>query len=171
MSRLPPPRARGWLVLLGLLASAALAQPQTASPESGESEEPTPPSFDVKHLLPIEVTRTSALSIGIDPATVTITPGGVVRYVVIATSPSGAMNVMYEGIRCASAEYRVYARHHGERGWLPAQDREWKSLQGNTRAQHPLALARAGVCDGPTPGRSPADIVRTLRSPTNDILN
>jgi len=161
-----PPHAGRQLVMLGLLASAAaLAQPQAIAPEPGESEVPTPPAFDVKRLLPIEVSRASALTIGIDPATVTITPSGVVRYVVIASSPSGAVNVMYEGIRCASAEYRVYARHHGERGWVSAQGQEWQSLRGSLRAQHPLALARAGVCDGPAPGNSPADIVRALRSP------
>ena len=36
-----------------------------------------------------------------------------VRYVVVATSDSGAVNAIYEGIRCDTGRFKVYARHNG----------------------------------------------------------
>ena len=41
---------------------------------------------------------------------------GLVRYVLIARSDSGAQNVSYEGLRCSSGEVRLYALG-GDGGW------------------------------------------------------
>jgi CNP1-like family len=159
----------GWL--LALTVTGACAQLPADNPDWTESEVPPPPAFDVKRLIPLDVPRASSLALGIDPATLTITRDGVVRYVVVASSPGGGMNVMYEGIRCTTAQYRVYARYHADSGWTPNGQAAWQSLYDPMPSKHPLNLARSGVCTGRAPNSSPADIVRALTTPASSRFN
>lgn len=153
------------LALLGVATASAFAQLAADHPDWNEGEVPPPPAFDVKRLVTLDMPRPSALTIGIDPATLSIGRDGIVRYVVVAASPSGAMNVMYEGIRCTTAQHRVYARYHGDSGWTPNSQTAWQSLHEPMRSRHPLYLARAGVCTGAAPNSSVDRIVRSLTNP------
>lgn len=153
------------LMLLGVIACAgASAQIVEENPDWRESAVSPAPVFDVKRLIRLESPPGSSLTFGIDPATLSITPEGIVRYVVVASSASGAQNVMYEGIRCTTAQHRVYARYHAQGGWSQVLDGEWKSLFGSPAARHALTFARAGACSGRATSQSAADIVRTLHS-------
>nr|WP_254171151.1 CNP1-like family protein [Ralstonia mannitolilytica] len=51
----------------------------------------------------------SPLRFAIDPKSVSIGKDNVVRYTVLITSRTGARNVNYEGLRCDTAERRIYA--------------------------------------------------------------
>ena len=62
------------------------------------------------------------------------------RYVVVATSTSGAVNAIYEGIRCNTGEVKVYARHNPDSGWKPARAAEWRPLHDE------LCRLRATAC-------------------------
>lgn len=155
------PSSLGWL--LALTVTGACAPLPADNPDRTEGE--APPAFDVKRLIPLEAPRSSSLALGIDPATLTITRDGVVRYVVVASSPGGGMNVMYEGIRCATAQFRVYARYHADSGWTPNGQAAWQSLYDPMPSKHPLNLALSGVCAGKAPNNSSADIVRALKTP------
>ncbi len=154
------------LVLLALFACSGVgAQPVMAeSPDWKEGTVPPPPAFDAKRLIQLENPPGSSLTFGVDPATLSVAADGVVRYVVVASSPGGARNVMYEGIRCTSAQYRVYARYHAEGGWSPVREEDWQSLFGSAAARHALMLAKAGACMGRSANRSADDIVRALKA-------
>lgn len=125
-----------------------------------ESEVPPPRAFDLKKLVPLETPSGSTLKFGVDPASVAITPEGVVRFVVVARNQEGAINAFYEGIRCVTSQFKVYARYHPSGGWNLDEKAEWKSLQA-VRG-HALVIARSGVCMGDAPNRSPEQIVRDL---------
>ncbi len=154
-------------VLAALLTCAAglgLAQSEKSpSDKNRESPPPPPPAFSTQGLLEIEVSRSSGLKYGVDPSTVSIGPDGVVRYVVVATSASGASNVIYEGIRCTTAEYRVYARHNPSTGWTQVTSQAWRSLYATNQSRHTLAIARGGACDAAAPRMTVTEIVRALR--------
>jgi len=92
----------------------------------------------------------SALKFGIDPKTLSIGKDGVLRYVMVATSSSGAMNAMYEGIRCSTGEYKTYARYFPGSGWSKASSVEWQALRG-TRSTSTWYFSKQGGCpDGGT---------------------
>lgn len=146
------------------LPMIALAQLAADDPDWKETDVPPPPAFDAGRTVRVEGPPSSSLTLGVDPATVTVTPDGVVRYVLVARNSSGGMNVMYEGIRCATGQYRLYARHSGGE-WRPVTGGDWISLQAPMPSKHPLILARSGMCEGRAPLGSAADIVRTLRYP------
>lgn len=165
--------AAAWFAI-GLLApGAATAQPALNNnapdePEWVESDVPPAPSFDVNRLVEVNVDARGSLQYGIDPATVQIGTDGVVRYVMVARSRTGAMTAMYEGVRCNTGDYKLYARYNAGR-WTPSAAPDWKSLWESTRIKHPLAFARQGGCDSRATPRSVDEIVRRLKSPGETV--
>ena len=148
---------------LGLCSAAAFAQIVTPDPEWKEQAVPPPPALQTQGLLEVDIGAGSELRFGVDPKSIAIGEDRVVRYVVVATSRSGAVNATYEGLRCDKGEYRIYARHGGQ-GWRAVQA-DWRSLQDGVEARRALAVARAGACQGRTPNDSPAQIVKDLSAP------
>lgn len=132
-----------------------------------ESNVPPAPAFDTKRLLPLELPVHMTLRYGIDPGTIVITGDGVVRYVVVASSPSGAVNAFYEGVRCATAEMQTYARSTGGE-WHVVQAPEWKPIR-DMISLHTAAVQQQGICRGRAPRASVGDIVLQLKQPTREV--
>jgi hypothetical protein len=155
----------GLACAIAMVAGSAFAQLGAVDPDWKESQVPPPPAFDAGKLVPLEVAASSALSFGIDPATLSLTKEGIVRYVVVASSRTGALNAMYEGIRCSTSEYKVYARYNPGSGWNAVTEPTWQSLYSASPSRHTLNIARAGVCRGNAPNLTVEQIVRDLRTP------
>ena len=158
-----------WLIfgalLLGL-SGTAQAGIAIDEPDWKESEVPAPPAFDVGKLVTFEVSAGSSLVFGVDPAAIRISNSdGVVRYVMVATSASGARNVMYEGLRCSTGEFKTYARYSADGRWSAVSNPEWHSLFGNMPSKHALRFAKAGACDNATPPSSVKQLVSRLKNP------
>jgi hypothetical protein len=134
-------------------------------PDWKEVEAPPPPAVRTQGLIPIEMPPGMALRFGVDPDSITVGADGVVRYVVVASSPSGALNAMYEGLRCNTAQVRVYARYNADSGWVPMRGSEWQPLQNRPNSRHSLTIARTGACVGQGPSGNASEIVRALRTP------
>jgi hypothetical protein len=147
-----------------LAASAAHAQLADTDRDWKESEAPAPPALRTSGLIPLEIPG-SQLRFGVDPASVSLGSDGVVRYVVVASSSSGAVNGIYEGIRCSTGEYKVYARNSGS-GWSMSGS-DWRLLHDQPQSRHSLLVARTGACVGRGANGSAAQIVRDLRSSVN----
>lgn len=154
----------GAACLLGL-SLTAWAQPHvnTDPLDWKEGEVPAPPAFDTRKLLTFEVAG-SSLVFGVDPATLRISDDGIVRYVMVASSASGARNVFYEGLRCVSGELKTYARYTPEGAWVKVNEPQWRSLFGNPATRHALQLARAGACNNSAPPTSVEEMVRLLKT-------
>lgn len=158
------------LLALLLVGGAAHAQVVAPNPDWKEVEAPPAPLFRTDALIPLEIPGTS-LRFGVDPASISIGVDGVVRYVVVATSATGAVNAMYEGIRCNTGDFKVYARHNPDSGWTVAKDAPWRSLHEQPLSRHSLAIARTGACIGRGPNRSASQIARDLRAPADTRFN
>ena len=134
-------------------------------PDWKEVEAPPPPALRTQGLVPIEMPAGISLRFAVDPASVTVGPDGVVRYVVVASSSTGAVNALYEGLRCNTAEVKVYARHNPDSGWVPARDAQWQPVQNRPNSRHSLVIARTGACVGQGASGNASEIVRALRTP------
>lgn len=158
-----------WLVLsvcLSLCGFNLLAQVVDADPEWKEVDVPPPPIISQEQLIPIEMPIFLSLKFGVDPATLTVTKDGVVRYVIVAKSDSGATSAMYEGIRCSTGEFRTYARQNSGGQWSNVRDAQWRPLNDNNTSRHARALAHQGVCEGRSvAATNPAKIIAALRNP------
>ncbi|MEO8014901.1 CNP1-like family protein [Polaromonas sp.] len=158
------------LLLLGL-TTPAWSQFDVDEPDWKESDLPPPPAFDVGKLVALEVSPNSSLVYGVDPASISITRSdGVVRYVMVATSASGVRNVMYEGIRCATGEFKTYARYSSDGKWTSVSNPEWRPMFGNMPSKHPLRLAKAGACDNAAPATSVKEMVSRLKNPNYRVM-
>ncbi len=156
-----------WLCALGAAAQAQLSDPD---PDWKEEAAPPPPALSLDKLIAVEVPR-ATLRYGVDPASISLTKDGIVRYVVVASSASGAVNAFYEGVRCSSAETKTYARHNADSGWVAVKDAQWRALHNDNATRHSLIIARTGLCVGGGPNRSAATMVRDLRSPVDSRFN
>lgn len=154
-------------ILAGLLlcASGSLrAQSDADEAVWLESDTPPPPAFDVGRLVTIEVSANSALVYGVDPASISISKSdGLVRYVMVAGSASGARNVMYEAIHCATGQVKTYGRHVDGR-WSMAEQPQWRSLY-SMPLKYALRFAQAGACDGAAAPSSVQALLSRLKSP------
>lgn len=157
-------RREATALALLVVVGAAQAQLGNANPDGTDPEAPPPPALRTDGLIPLEIGRGTTLRYGVDPASVSISRDGVVRYVVVATSPSGAVNGIYEGVRCGTAEVMVYARYVPGSGWSAVPAPKWQPLRG-TNSPHSLVVARDGACMGNTPNHSATEVVRDLRAP------
>ena len=155
-SEFAAPLLRMGLLVLSL-ALCGISQAQIAEdPDWKESVIPPPPAFNVGKLIPFSPGTSSSLVYGVDPASVQISKvDGVLRYVLVATGPSGARNVMYEGIRCATGEFKTYARYSSDGRWSMVANPEWRSMFDNMPSKHALHFAKAGGCDS---GSSPLSV-------------
>ena len=158
------------ILLLGL-ATPVWSQFDVDEPEWKESDAPPPPAFDVGKLVSVEVSPNSSMVYGVDPASIRITQSdGLVRYVMVATSASGVRNVMYEGIRCATGEFKTYARYSSDGKWTSVSNPEWRPMFGNMPSKHPLRLAKAGACDNAAPATSVKEMVSRLKNPNYRVM-
>lgn len=150
---------------LGLTqALPLLAQVGADDPDWQESTPPTAPTFSADKLLPLDMPRYVTLKIGIDPTTLTITPDGIVRYVVVMRNASGSVNAMFEGIRCATSEVKTYARANDTGVWSMVAEPKWRNFTDNRPSNHAWIFARQAACDGrTTAGHSAADIIKALK--------
>lgn len=163
----------GALLLLSPGAQAQL----TTEQDWQEGDIPTPPAFMLADLAPFVASVNSELRFGVAPASLSVGADGVVRYVVVARSPTGALNVAFEGLRCKTGEMKTYARwsptdsaakasSSADGTWRLVNQPEWRDLS-SPGARPALALARQAFCDGPTPNGTPAQMLRTLKTGSN----
>lgn len=152
------------LVLTLLGAGAASAQFFQEKPDWKETEAPPPPAFDIAKLMTLKVNGGQSIVYGVDPASISVTKAdSVVRYVMVATSTSGATNVMYEGLHCETGKMKTYARQFSGK-WEPTINPQWQSVFGKMPSTHALAFARAGACDNAAPGGTPAEIAARVKA-------
>jgi hypothetical protein len=152
-----------WLVLV-LAASGSYAQ-NIATSQSKESALPPVPSFNKDRLLSIEMPKFVSLRFGIDPLTLSISPDGIVRYVMVAINPAGTVTAMYEGIRCPSWEVKTYARFGADGQWSAVSNPEWHTMNDQP-SRHAMAFARQGACqNGASAPASVTAILQILKNP------
>jgi hypothetical protein len=166
------------LALIALTSHALAAHAQwhgAADLDWKEGEVPPPPAFSTERLVPFAVSVHSELRYGLVPDSLAVGADGVVRYVWAARSPSGAVNVSYEGVRCRTREMKAYARWTPQQmpvaaaftsadgQWRALPQAEWLSLRDHAMARPAWALAQTALCDGTTVNGNPARMLRDLR--------
>jgi hypothetical protein len=147
-----------------LLCFSFGAHAQVEEAEPWREAEVTPPAaFSIDQLQTFEVMQGSSLSYGIDPKTLSVGEDGVVRYVLVARSTSGALNVLYQGIRCQTGEAKTYGRWDNQSSWNTGRSDDWQQLSFKGPTRPAMMLARAGICEGRTITGNPQKILNTLK--------
>ena len=162
--------ARCALVCAALLPAVTAAQPRSDLEEESGGQKPwtelevrLPPFPKRENLLPFEPSAASRNRFFVDADSISVGTDGVVRYTLEIRSPSGAENVSYEGIRCATREQRYYAFGGRDGTWVGARASEWRRIEyKDINRQHAVLYADYFCPDG-SPIASPQDAVSRFR--------
>jgi hypothetical protein len=116
--------------------------------------------------------RNSTFHSYIDRQSVSIGADQVVRYSMVIKSPSGAVNTSYEGLRCKTSEFKVYAFGSDAGQWANVPDVQWRKiprLSGDFR----FALYKDYFCDVEAiAGRNAEDLIANLKgNPLNNVTD
>ena len=155
------------LVLAGCALLAA-AQPKSDWERDnegllrGEDKLVLPPSPKRANLIEFEVGATAALRYLVDAASLSVGEDGVVRYALVARSPSGVENVLYEGIRCATWESKLFATGRQDGSWA-SRPGEWRPIVGASAGGWQHVLGREFFCPYGKPIRSAEEGIAALR--------
>jgi len=154
------------LVLLALLTPyASSANTDDADTDALKAESPVvlPAPFQKNNLLSFYVSPTTTLDFAVDAKSVSVTEEGIVRFVLVVTSQSGASNISYEGIRCSTGERKLYAVGQTNGSWTAARRDVWETIIDRGINRQHAALAKDYFCEtGMVAGKAEA-IVDRLR--------
>jgi hypothetical protein len=162
-------------VAVCLCSGMALAQVYDAEAEA-ELNEPAwketayalPDVSREQTLRAFELSPPSANQYQIDLASLTLSADGVIRYVLVVKSRSGASSTTFEGLRCETAERRLYASLGSDGSWRPLKRGAWMPI-GAVGNNPRVALAEDYFCDGVTPARSREEIIDRFRGRIDHI--
>lgn len=115
-----------------------------------------------ERLVPFFVSSASSFKFFVDAASVETGEDGVVRYALVVRSAAGAESITYEGIRCETGDYRIYASGAGG-AWTPATG-GWRRIEPRSVQRWHNALYKEYFCPLGEPIRSSAEGVNALRS-------
>jgi hypothetical protein len=162
-----------FLSFLAMVSISSQAQYRTADPadandpdaprfwEEAEVKIPTaPPSKDLK---PFYVSAITQLQFALDAPSIAFGKDEVIRYVIVITTPSGAQQVSYEGIRCEKYEWRLYATMQKDGGWHKSASSRWQLIRNTGHNSYHASLAKDAFCDNSIPRRSAKEIIPLLK--------
>lgn len=157
--------------ILMTLPALAIAAATVAEQDALDGEKPVwqesainlPAAPKKENLLSFYVSPTATIDFAIDAKSVSVDKDGVVRYTLVAISRAGATNISYEGIRCQSAEKKLYAFGQPDGSWSRARRDSWDVIRENNANRQHATLALEYFCDGGTIAGKAETIVERLR--------
>ncbi|MCB1281967.1 MAG: CNP1-like family protein [Salinibacterium sp.] len=102
----------------------------------------------------------------LDSASISVGGDGITRYTLLIRSASGVDNVSYEGIRCATQEWKMYATGRPDGSWSRVPNPRWHRITqtGLNAIRYTLFNEYACDRDGVTPANGAAVIARIRKS-------
>jgi hypothetical protein len=116
-----------------------------------------------ENLLPFYVSPAATQEFEIDLNSVKLGEDGVVRYVLVATSPSGVKNISFEGIRCATDERKLYAFGRPDGTWSRSRRDRWEQITSTIPNRQHAALAYDYFCENLTVAGNAQEMVERIR--------
>lgn len=141
----------------GVIAAAASAQP-------GVEREILLPAFPRQDgLIEFYVSAIASNRFFIDATSLSVAPDGEVRYVLVVNMAGGATNISFEGMRCGSGEYKLFATGRSDGTWARARTDDWRTIEDKLVNRHHAALKREFFCPEGIPLANAAEGVDALR--------
>ncbi|QNB05626.1 hypothetical protein G5S34_01755 [Herbaspirillum frisingense] len=154
----PPITLRGLrqaVLACSLLAVCAGALAQSFDEEFDDEEKPwqeiavqLPPTPQQQNLAEFYLSPNATMKAYVDLNSVSIGTDKVVRYTVLTKTEGGAVNVMYEGMRCETWEKKTYAFGHPDGKWSRSRRDKWQPIRDIGANRIDGALFKDYFCDG-----------------------
>lgn len=112
----------------------------------------------------IELSEDRGFSYLVDVASAQLGKDGVVRLALVAVSANGYANITYEGFRCETGEYKIYAISPGYgKSWMKFKKSKWKPVRQSASGLYRTYLSRHYLCPGVPKPYNEASIKKVLR--------
>jgi CNP1-like family protein len=98
------------------------------------------------NLLPFDTGPSSNDQHFVDATSIQVGEDGVMRYSLVIKSPSGAMNVTFEGMRCSTNERKLYALGRNDGEWTHSHNADWQRLDNVRQLDAQRELAKYYFC-------------------------
>ncbi|MGB4466821.1 MAG: CNP1-like family protein [Azovibrio sp.] len=122
-----------------------------------------PPFPKDENFLSFYVSPTATNRFFLDTESLSVGSDGVVRYVLLALSDSGVRNITFEGMRCQTREWRIYAVGRPDGGWSKARSNQWKPVREQVTNRQHAALFTDLLCPDGVIAFRVSDILRALK--------
>lgn len=99
----------------------------------------------------------------LDSESLSFDEDNVVRYTVVVRSNTGASNVAFEGLHCASSEYKLYAFGDGRGRFRPVRKPAWKPVVDRRHSRYRMELLNNYLCGPEVLNRSPEKIINAIK--------
>ncbi|MFP5410121.1 MAG: CNP1-like family protein [Gammaproteobacteria bacterium] len=160
------------LLLLMTLPAAALAQVQWGQFDfEYEADKPwveiaakLPAYPKSENLIEFNVSSATRNRHFVDANSISVDRDDVVRYTVVIEAAGGAKNIAFEGMRCKTGEYRIYAYGHADGTWSKARQSAWQGIKMRSLLSYHKALFEDHLCPDGTTVRNAQDAVRSFRN-------
>lgn len=129
----------------------------------GEVVFPAPPS--ASDLREFYVSAVAENRFFVDLSTLNVGGDGVVRYVLVVLTQGGARNVSFEGMRCETREWRLYASGRADGSWSRARNESWFPVREAAVNRHRAVLFLDYFCPGGVIVRNVGELKRALQRP------
>ncbi len=134
-----------------------------------------------ENLLPFDAGPASNNLHYIDAPSIVVGEDDIVRYTLVIKSPEGAMNISYEGMRCATdgvrenvraellilkfqiTEKRLYAIGRDDKTWARARGSKWEELENKSQYYAQRALSRYFFCPANVVVRNEKEAIQALK--------
>lgn len=135
-----------WLTVASAQIAGRLAEEEEAKP--WQEEEVTLPTAAPaeEDWLPLYVGELTPHRFFVAATSIAVGGDGVIRYVLLVQSAGGARNVGFEGIRCATREWRLYATLQADGSWRKAKLSRWRPIENKPVNRQHAALWREHFC-------------------------
>jgi hypothetical protein len=117
-----------------------------------------------ENLVSFDAGPTATMKFAIDLNSLSAGTDGVVRYTLVSKSDGGAENVSYEGIRCQTAEKKLYAFGHKDGSWSRARLSNWQRITELVANRQHAALFKDFLCQGGTIAGKVTEMQDRIRS-------
>ena len=132
--------------------TAAADDPYFKAPPKWSEGETTLPAFPKPgNLIEFYVSAATHNHFFIDGSSLSVGADGVVRYVLVVKTAGGATDISFEGMRCNSGEYKLYAIGRDDGSWAKARVDDWRPIENKTVNRYHAALYGDYFCSDHTP--------------------
>jgi hypothetical protein len=159
---------------LALFGALSLSRPLFAAPEIEfdepapwkESQQALPPYPQDADLLEFKLDGPgSAFEYRVDSKSLISPEDGVVHYTVLLTSNTGTTNVLREGMRCSTKQYKTYGYGTPDHKMEALRETDWKKISNQGPNRFRSDLLNYYLCDAHRIPLQPAQIVDRLKHP------
>lgn len=152
-------------IALSMSMSGALAADFDKDPEAKEWKEvevPLPAFPEKQNLIPFRVGAVTDKQFFVDGKSISVGSDEVIRFSLVIVSSSGAQNISFEGMRCATGERRFYAFGQSDGTWSRARSSRWERIVGGSNRHHSVLYSDYFCSVGVRAIGTPEDARRVL---------